>query len=158
MANRTLLRTRLTAALADSERERRPLTVLFVDLDGFKEINDLFDHSAGDDVLRLIASRLTASVRPADLVGRFGGDEFLVVCENTDKNAALLVAERLRETVKKPMTGIADERSITASIGVAVHVPTGGVPLTPLEVFRIADTAMYQAKDGGKDQVTIASI
>ncbi|MEO7016677.1 MAG: diguanylate cyclase [Leifsonia sp.] len=157
-ANRTLLRTRLTTALADSERERLPITVLFVDLDGFKEINDLFDHSAGDDVLRVIARRVAASVRPDDLVARFGGDEFLVVCENTGADAALLIADRLRESIKEPLLGIADERAITASIGVAVHVPTGGSPLAPLEVFRSADAAMYDAKNGGKDRVTITSI
>ncbi|MFI5060923.1 MAG: diguanylate cyclase [Actinomycetales bacterium] len=157
-ANRTLLRTRLTTALADSEREHQPITVLFVDLDGFKEINDLFDHSAGDDVLRVIAGRVAASVRPDDLVARFGGDEFLVVCENTGADTALLIADRLRESIKQPLLGIADERAITASIGVAVHVPTGGSPLAPLEVFRSADAAMYDAKNGGKDRVTIMSI
>jgi diguanylate cyclase (GGDEF)-like protein/PAS domain S-box-containing protein len=158
LANRALLRSRLTAALGDAASRRQPISLLFVDLDGFKEINDEFDHSAGDAVLQEIARRLSESVRQEDLVGRFGGDEFLVVCENTDETAAAAVAERIRETVKAPLTGIGDARALTASIGVAVYLPDSAVPLTPTDVVRIADAAMYEAKGSGKDKVSLATV
>ncbi|WP_431278710.1 diguanylate cyclase [Leifsonia poae] len=158
LANRALLRTRLNSALGEAATQREPISLLFVDLDGFKEINDVFDHSAGDSVLREIARRLGESVRQHDLVGRFGGDEFLVVCESTDETAAVAVAERIRETIKEPMPGVGDGLVVTASIGVAVYLPEHTVALTPIEVFRIADAAMYQAKDAGKDRVTVAAV
>jgi diguanylate cyclase (GGDEF)-like protein/PAS domain S-box-containing protein len=158
LANRALLRTRLTAALDDAASRRQPISLLFVDLDGFKEINDEFDHTAGDAVLQEVARRLSESVRQGDLVGRFGGDEFLVVCENTDETAAAAVAERIRETVKAPLPGIGDARALTASIGVAVYLPDSAAPLTPSDVVRIADAAMYEAKGSGKDKISLASV
>jgi diguanylate cyclase (GGDEF)-like protein/PAS domain S-box-containing protein len=158
LANRALLRTRLTAALGEAASRSQPVSLLFVDLDGFKEINDEFDHSAGDAVLQEVSRRLTESVRQDDLVGRFGGDEFLIVCENMDETAAAAVAERIRETVKGPLTGIGNGRVLTASIGVAVYLPVGAASLTPTEIVRVADAAMYEAKDSGKDKVTLASI
>ncbi|MFF1876395.1 diguanylate cyclase [Leifsonia sp. NPDC058230] len=157
LANRALLRTRLTTALGEAASLRQPISVLFVDLDGFKEINDEFDHTVGDAVLQEVSHRLSESVRQDDLVGRFGGDEFLIVCANTDGTAATAVAERIREAVKAPMTGIA-AGVLTASIGVAVHLPDDAVPPTPSDVVRIADAAMYEAKDSGKDKVRLASV
>ncbi|WP_025159040.1 sensor domain-containing protein [Leifsonia aquatica] len=158
LANRTLLRSRLAEALATATAERTPIAMIFVDLDGFKEINDLFDHSTGDAVLREVASRLNGTIRQADLVGRFGGDEFLIVCEGIDEEAATVIAERAREAVRRPLAGIADERSISASIGVAVYRPAGREPLSTAEIFRFADTAMYQSKDSGKDRISVLTI
>jgi diguanylate cyclase (GGDEF)-like protein/PAS domain S-box-containing protein len=162
LANRALLRTRLTAAIGDAASRQQPLSLVFVDLDGFKEINDEFDHSAGDTVLREVARRLSESVRQDDLVGRFGGDEFLIVCENTAETAAIAVAERIREVVKEPLPAIGEQMEVgqivTASIGVAVYLPESVITLTPIEVFRIADAAMYRAKDSGKDRVTLATV
>jgi diguanylate cyclase (GGDEF)-like protein/PAS domain S-box-containing protein len=158
LANRALLRTRLSEALTSAAARRSPIALLFVDLDGFKQINDLFDHSAGDSVLREVASRLSASVRADDLVGRFGGDEFLVVCEDADETAASAVAERVRAAIKQPLLGVADERSVSASIGVAVYRPSVDAVLSPAEVFRFADAAMYASKDAGKNRVSVTTV
>jgi diguanylate cyclase (GGDEF)-like protein/PAS domain S-box-containing protein len=158
LANRALLRTRLSDALTSAALRRSPVALIFVDLDGFKQINDLFDHSVGDSVLRETASRLTASVRADDVVGRFGGDEFLVVCDDADETAATAIAERVRTAVKLPLLGIADERSVSASIGVAVYRPDDAAALSAAEVFRFADAAMYASKDAGKDRVSVTTI
>lgn len=158
LANRALLRTHLSEALSSAKVHRTPVALLFVDLDGFKQINDQFDHSAGDSVLRETASRLSASVRSDDIVGRFGGDEFLIVCEDADEAAAAIIAERVREAVKQPLLGIADERSISASIGVAVYRAGDDGMLSPAEVFRFADAAMYASKDAGKDRVSVTTV
>jgi diguanylate cyclase (GGDEF)-like protein/PAS domain S-box-containing protein len=158
LANRTQLRTRLSEALAKATDEHTPIALIFVDLDGFKEINDQFDHSAGDTVLREVASRLSRTIRQDDLVGRFGGDEFLIVCEGIDERAAGAIAERVREAVRQPLTGIADERAISASIGVAVHRPAGREELSTADISRFADKAMYASKDAGKDRVSVTTI
>ncbi|MFF1572254.1 diguanylate cyclase [Leifsonia sp. NPDC058292] len=158
LANRALLRTRLAEAIESAETTRTPLSLVFIDLDGFKSINDDFDHSAGDAVLRETASRLAACVRRDDVVGRFGGDEFLVVCEDADEEAACHIAERIRVAVREPLAGIADERSVSASIGVAVYRANGVRTLSMTDVFRIADAAMYASKDAGKDRVSVTTV
>lgn len=158
LANRTQLRTRLDETLARATESREPVALVFVDLDGFKEINDLFDHSTGDAVLREVATRVNRTVRQGDLVGRFGGDEFLVVCEGADEAAAGAIGERVRLAVREPMAGIADGRAISASVGVAVHRPDGRRALTTAEIFRSADRAMYASKDAGKDRVSVTTI
>lgn len=158
LANRTMLRSRLGEVLADAVEGREPIALIFVDLDGFKEINDLFDHSTGDAVLREVASRLNATIRRGDVVGRFGGDEFLVVCEGIDEDASEVIAERIREAIRLPLEGIADERSISASIGVAVYRPSGRDTLSIGDIFRFADKAMYASKDAGKDRVSVTTI
>lgn len=158
LANRTALRSSLSDALTSATEARAPIALIFVDLDGFKEINDVFDHGVGDAVLREVATRLNASIRQGDLVGRFGGDEFLIVCEGADEPAAEAIAERVREAIRSPLAGIADERAISASIGVAVYRPAGREPLSTADIFRFADKAMYASKDAGKDRVSVTTI
>ncbi|MFF2053495.1 diguanylate cyclase [Leifsonia sp. NPDC058194] len=158
LANRTLLRTCLSDALDTAIEAHTPIALVFVDLDGFKEINDEFDHQVGDAVLREVASRLNATIRQDDVVGRFGGDEFLIVCEGADESAAEAIAERVREAIRRPLAGIADERAISASIGVAVYRPAGREPLSTSDIFRFADRAMYASKDAGKDRVSVTTI
>ncbi|OJX73130.1 MULTISPECIES: sensor domain-containing diguanylate cyclase [unclassified Leifsonia] len=158
LANRTALRSSLSDALATATEARTPIALIFVDLDGFKEINDVFDHGVGDEVLREVASRLNANIRQGDVVGRFGGDEFLIVCEGADEVAAEAIAERIRAAIRAPLLGIADERAISASIGVAVYRPAGRDPLSTADIFRFADKAMYASKDAGKDRVSVTTI
>lgn len=158
LANRTALRSSLSDALATATEDRTPIALIFVDLDGFKEINDVFDHGVGDTVLREVASRLNGNIRQGDLVGRFGGDEFLIVCEGADEPAAEAIAERIRVAIRAPLLGIADERAISASIGVAVYRPAGRDPLSTADIFRFADKAMYASKDAGKDRVSVTTI
>ncbi|MFF1634239.1 diguanylate cyclase domain-containing protein [Leifsonia sp. NPDC058248] len=157
LANRNLLRVRLAETISTSARTGCPMAMIFVDLDGFKAINDELDHSIGDAVLQTVAARLRSAVRRDDLVGRTGGDEFLVVCDGTDEAAASIVAERIREAVKEPIVAEASEVTVTASIGVVVHRPEPGGLLDGRDLYRRADAAMYESKNRGKDYVTVAT-
>lgn len=155
LANRVLLRSHITTSVETALTKQQPLALIFVDLDDFKSVNDELGHSAGDTVLTVIANRLTAAVRTDDLVCRFGGDEFIVVCQDTTKTQALIVAERIRNAIKQPIPGDGWHRTITASVGVTTHATTTGHSLTGPELLRTADLAMYRAKDHGKDRVSL---
>ncbi len=158
LANRQLLQYRLTQALNRAARHRRSLAVIFLDLDGFKSINDELGHLVGDVVLEQVSERLLASVRAGDTAARFGGDEFVVLCEDTDTAAAAVVARRIRSEVRRPLDGAAAEFSLTASAGVAVYIPAGGPVPAPKAVLRRADAAMYRSKAAGKDRDTVVEI
>lgn len=147
LPNRALLLDRLQHALA---RETRGTAVLFVDLDRFKIVNDARGHAAGDDLLKGMADRLRASVRPADTVARFGGDEFLVVCEDVDEQAARGLAQGLLAALEQPFRVAGGEAALTASIGVAVSPAASADAL-----LRQADTAMYAAKVAGRSRVQV---
>jgi diguanylate cyclase (GGDEF)-like protein/PAS domain S-box-containing protein len=150
IANRTLLRDRLEHALARSAREDDVVTgVLFVDLDEFKEVNDVRGHAAGDAVLVELGERLRSAVRPADTVARLGGDEFVVVCEEVDEAAAMALAGRLEEAIRQPLTVAGIEHQLTASIGVALGRSD------PDTLLADADAAVYQAKAGGGSRVQL---
>ncbi len=147
LPNRVLLRDRLTHALTSVARHSTSVAVLMVDLDDFKLVNDSMGHSAGDELLRVIARRLAGAVRASDTVARFGGDEFVVVTETQDELAeSMEVAQRLLEVVRLPV--VIDDREVfvTASVGVAivgVDDRDGDVAVSE------ADIAMYRAKQGG---------
>jgi PAS domain S-box/diguanylate cyclase (GGDEF) domain len=121
LANRALLREHIESALAVSARTTRPIAMMFLDLDGFKPINDRLGHTTGDDVLREVASRLRGVVRDSDVIGRFGGDEFIVLCPDTGDEDAVAIAERLREAVQEPMSWLPAGFAVSASVGVVVH-------------------------------------
>jgi diguanylate cyclase (GGDEF)-like protein len=121
LANRELLQHRLSQALSSAGRHQRSMALVFLDLDGFKAINDHLGHTTGDSVLEQVSDRLRGVVRRHDDIARFGGDEFVVVCEDTDIEAAVRVAERIRAAIRKPLTGVPIEYPLTASIGVALH-------------------------------------
>jgi two-component system, cell cycle response regulator len=127
---------------------RKPVAVLMVDVDDLKRINDTYGHGAGDRVLKAVVGRVTSALRPADLVARMGGDEFAVVTPETDRSAALQVAERLRGRIADtPIEGVA----VTVSIGAAASRPDGG---EELEVtLEKADAALYAAKRAGGNRV-----
>ncbi|WP_233265337.1 sensor domain-containing protein [Leifsonia sp. AG29] len=153
LANRFLLGSRLAAAVVEAEEREQPLALLFVDLDDFKTINDELGHAAGDELLRQVARRLVAAVRAEDLVCRYGGDEFIVVCRNTDEQHAAEIAERIRLAIREPIVGDGWERSISGSIGVTVGA--GAAILGGSELLHEADGAMYRSKSRGKDRVTL---
>jgi diguanylate cyclase (GGDEF)-like protein/PAS domain S-box-containing protein len=142
LANRALFYDRVSHALELAHRQGRPVTVLFLDLDGFKEINDTLGHAEGDHLLRMIAARLRACARATDTVARLGGDEFAVLVEDSAgvRHANRLV-DRIREQMSFPFTLAGREVRISASIGSAAAIG-GGVD----EVLRHADLAMYVAK------------
>ncbi|MFL5844948.1 MAG: putative bifunctional diguanylate cyclase/phosphodiesterase [Solirubrobacteraceae bacterium] len=146
LPNRTLLFDRLEHALG--RRDRGALALLFVDLDDFKIVNDTLGHQVGDELLRDIAPRIAAAVRPSDTVARFGGDEFVILCEELAGNSdAIRVAARVRQAFEEPFVVGGMPRQITASIGVAVDID--GVS-DPSALIRDADAAVYRAKDQGR--------
>ena len=128
-----------------------------MDLDGFKAVNDGLGHLAGDAVLEEVARRLRAVVRGSDTLARFGGDEFVVICEDIGADEAQGLAERIRLAVKQPMPGPAAAFAVTASVGIALHEPVDGSAVTAAEILKAADVAMYASKCAGKDHITLVS-
>lgn len=136
-----------TQAVADAAAARWAISLLVVDLDNFKSFNDRFGHTTGDEVLRRVADAIQTSVRDGDRVYRYGGEEFVVVCDGLNNDAAMLIAERLRRAI----SGIEiNAGRITTSIGVATG-PDEGQTLT--ELFGTADARLYTAKENGRDRV-----
>jgi len=150
--NRGALLERLERELERSRRYGRSLAVIFFDLDRFKSINDTYGHQFGDRVLRDLARIATQTVRSIDLVGRYGGEEFIAVLPETDGAQALIVAERLRMSVARHRLDLptGEEVRATISAGVAVF-PADATTMDTL--IRIADTALYAAKAGGRNRV-----
>jgi diguanylate cyclase (GGDEF)-like protein/PAS domain S-box-containing protein len=150
LANRTLLQDRLGHAVSGSQRGAAQAAVLFIDLDNFKQVNDSHGHAVGDLVLSQLARRLSAAIRPGDTVARYGGDEFVAVCEDVDEAAALIIAERILEAVRSPVRVGAGEHRLSASIGVAVGSQSSE------DLVENADAAAYRAKANGRGRVELA--
>ena len=149
LANRTLFSDRLQHALAARSRRPSLLAVLFLDLDGFKLVNDSLGHGVGDQLLVTVAERLRDCVRGGDTVARFGGDEFLVLLDDVESpEHASETAERILTALAQPVALAGREVVVTASIGLSVH--RGSDAARPDELVREADIAMYSAKAAGK--------
>ena len=158
LANRKLLQLRLDQAIATAERSSRPLAVVFLDLDGFKVVNDSCGHAVGDSVLRQIADRLRATVRTTDTIGRYGGDEFVVICEDTDTDAVHHLTDRILAVVREPLDEVPEKYPVSVSIGVALLAPDAESVVTTDGILGLADAAMYQSKNAGKDRVTVVVV
>jgi diguanylate cyclase (GGDEF)-like protein len=143
---------RLRHELSRAARYKEPLSVLMLDLDGLKRINDQFGHQAGDGVLRGVAAAIRTGLREIDLGARLGGDEFGVVAPRTTEEAAVALADRLRVRVA---TSIAGPRDLdpSVSIGIASLVPPSDTALTLRSVMAAADEALYRAKRDGGNRV-----
>lgn len=143
---------RLTQELNRNRRYRHPVSLLYLDLDNFKELNDSRGHQTGDTVLRLVADAMRLAVRETDIVGRMGGDEFAVLMPETDGALADTVARRLGAGIK---TAFPTAPAVSASIGIVSFDDTAA---TADDILRRADQAMYEAKRSGKDQVVHTSL
>ena len=155
LPNRTLLYDRLERALAHAKRNRTAVTVMFVDLDRFKEVNDTFGHAAGDELLSQTAFRLKACLREEDTVARLGGDEFALMLPHVNGfEGSVTVAERVMEAFRAPFSLAEQRMVVTPSMGVAIYPEDG---LDTQELLANADTAMYRAKDMGRNTYEIYS-
>jgi two-component system cell cycle response regulator len=151
--NRTAILETLEREFERSERMGTRMAVIMADIDHFKRINDTYGHQAGDAVLREIAERMQKTVRVYDSVGRYGGEEFLIVSPGCGSKEAQEQAERLRSIVAAGPAFFRDQAlSATMSLGVAVAAHDGQVPA---ELLRLADEALYAAKNEGRDRVAV---
>jgi len=152
LPNRALFRDRLDQALARSARSSDVLSVLLLDLDGFKQVNDSLGHDAGDDLLREVSARLSEITRPSDTLARLGGDEFALLLDGSKQAQAVNLTRRLLDRLSEPLTIAGHELTVGASVGIAVH--TGGEGEGEA-LLRDADVAMYAAKEGGRGQYEV---
>jgi diguanylate cyclase (GGDEF)-like protein len=153
LPNRTLILDRGEQALVRGRRRQTPVAALFIDIDNFKSINDSFGHDTGDELLRMLTARLRGVIRETDALGRFGGDEFIVIAEELSLAAGPeMIAERLLEALKEPfkLTGHDAPLTVRASIGIA-----SGDRASAEELLRDADIAMYRAKWEGKNRYVV---
>lgn len=150
--NRRHMEEHLDAVTSAARRHHRSLAVLFVDIDGFKRINDACGYDTGDQVLRAVGDRIRLALRTEDLVGRWGGEEFLVVLPETDLAGSAIAGERIRAAVASDPVGTVDhDIRVTVSIGCASGL------LEPAELVRQAIRALRRAKVAGKDRVVVAA-
>ena len=155
LENRRALNDCLTEELYRAKRYQHPLSLLMLDIDHFKNVNDTYGHVAGDAVLRKLADTIMPLVRPVDRIFRYGGEEFVVLIPETKSKGAVALAERIREVVSKthiPLACSAEEINITISLGSATYP---GDADTPEALIIAADNAMYQAKQHGRNRVCI---
>jgi diguanylate cyclase (GGDEF)-like protein/PAS domain S-box-containing protein len=151
LPNRRLMQDRLNQAILQARRRQRHVGLMFIDLDRFKVVNDTLGHETGDSVLRDIAMRLRKLVREGDTVSREGGDEFVIVLPDLEKpESAHLVANKILSELAKPIEVGGQEINVTASIGIS-HYPNDATDVQQL--LKHADSAMYQAKDAGRNTV-----
>jgi diguanylate cyclase (GGDEF)-like protein/PAS domain S-box-containing protein len=152
LPNRVLFQDRFTLALARARRGGRKIAVMFLDLDGFKEVNDKYGHTAGDTLLAQVAARLSTQLRKSDTVARLGGDEFAIILPDLFETVGLDgVAQKIIESIAKPFTlGGTQRTHITTSVGISLYPADGG---TSDDLLRRADVAMYEAKRRGKNQL-----
>jgi diguanylate cyclase (GGDEF)-like protein len=150
---RRFFESHLRGLVAAAERHGRPLSVVMLDVDNFKEINDTHGHAVGDFVLRAVVQRMRSRTRKEDLLGRWGGDELILVLPDVDLDGALAAADALRESIETTAISVDDEQaSVTISAGAATWQPGEG----PLELVERADSALYDAKTAGRNRVESA--
>jgi diguanylate cyclase (GGDEF)-like protein len=155
--NRRSILELLKRDLARAEREERPLSAVMIDVDHFKRINDRIGHPAGDKVLTEVTCRVSATLRSADILGRIGGEEFLIILYPGDGSTALEVMERARRACEKePVVIDAGEFDVTISLGAAVIEDFEDIDLSV--VLKAADHALYRAKEGGRNRSEVESV
>ena len=148
LRNRASFQLQLQASVDAAQRHASESAVMFIDLDGFKHVNDSLGHSAGDELLKMVASRLTSAVRASDVVGRLGGDEFVVLADGAAASKATRLALKILDVLSQPYRLGDRDIGVTASVGISV-CPRDG--LTADALLRNADTAMFHAKELGRN-------
>jgi diguanylate cyclase (GGDEF)-like protein/PAS domain S-box-containing protein len=151
LPNRILLADRLLHGLARSARHHTRLGVIFLDVDHFKEVNDSLGHTSGDELLKHTALRIGSAIRPDDTLARFGGDEFVVVCDDVAPAHVVEIAQRILDALGEPAQIGDHEMTVTASVGIAIS----DLDATPESLLRDSDSAMYRAKDRGRGRIEV---
>jgi diguanylate cyclase (GGDEF)-like protein len=150
LPNRSLIRDRLDQAILHAQRRERSVAVAFIDLDGFKLVNDGLGHNAGDELLKVVGRRMQDCIRREDTLGRFGGDEFVIILADQSDNPTMLapILEKIRNAVREPVLLDGQEVQVSCSMGVVMYPRDGGDPNT---LMMNADAAMYRSKELGKN-------
>ncbi|MEJ2591307.1 MAG: sensor domain-containing diguanylate cyclase [Candidatus Thiodiazotropha sp.] len=158
LANRRMYDKTMEVEWARAQRKQEPVSLIVIDIDHFKQYNDLYGHTKGDECIAAVASALDGvASRPTDLLARYGGEEFVLMLPNTDREAALMLAERCRSTVEgKRIPHAASKVSdvVTISIGLSTVVPSE--TSDPSSIFDAADKMLYQAKQKGRNSIEYA--
>ncbi len=148
ISNHRAFRQRMDEAFSRAERSKKELSVLFLDIDHFKSVNDNYGHSVGDAVLKRVARTIEGAVRKVDFAARYGGEEFVVIMEETAGTGALVMGERLRQAVSRLEIEEIDSRTVTVSIGIATYPADSD---NAEELLQLADAALYRAKNTGRN-------
>ncbi len=155
LLNRRTIEERLKEELARTKRHKTDLSIILLDIDFFKKVNDTYGHPAGDEVLKEIGKYLSENIREEDSLGRYGGEEFLVILPQTSQQGAYDLAERIRKGIKNTTIRVQDNNKkdhnirITLSVGVTTYKPNQPMD----DLIKKADSALYSAKESGRDQV-----
>jgi diguanylate cyclase (GGDEF)-like protein/PAS domain S-box-containing protein len=150
IGNRRYLEMTLEAKLAETARYNTQIAIFFMDIDDFKEINDTWGHDIGDEVLKVVSRTLTAVMRPMDILGRWGGEEFIAAATNVNRGTARSIAERFRKLIEESSVPVDKERiNFTISVGATIARPNDDLA----SIVKRADQKMYEAKKAGKNRV-----
>ena len=156
LSNRAGLDRALASAISRHNRHGEPFSVLMLDMDHFKSINDTYGHGMGDEVLRKVATVIVAACRPYDQISRYGGEEFAVIISRSGDQEAEKVSRRVLQEIRKIKIPVADELlSVTCSAGLACESKDSG-KCQPEGVLQRADAALYVAKSQGRDQLVVS--
>jgi two-component system, cell cycle response regulator len=156
ISNRGVIMDNIRRERARQDRGAAAFAIVLADIDHFKYVNDTYGHLAGDAVLKEIASRMVKSIRPYDSVGRYGGEEFLILAPSSDALGAMGLAERIRKAIEEKAVNFEGRMiSVTGSFGIAVSAPCQ--LLDAQQMIRMADDALYQAKANGRNRCDLAS-
>lgn len=151
MYNRRFINQKLQEEISKFKRYKTPFSILLIDVDFFKRINDLYGHDKGDLIIKEISSLIQKNIRNTDIFARWGGEEFLILTPNSDLKAALTLANSLREFIEKNDFKMEKDK-VTISIGVSTYNEN----LTQEKLIKLADNALYKAKGNGRNRVEIA--
>lgn len=154
--NRAAFDERLSAVCLSADRDKTPVSLLLIDIDFFKSVNDTYGHQAGDHVLKLVAGAVANAMRPGDTIARYGGEEFAAILPDTSGAGAMAMAERIRTIVESLSieTDAGERILVTVSIGLKTRDPE---TLTPASYIRLADDALYRAKEAGRNRTVSAN-